>query len=158
MEWVQQNISKFGGNPDNVTLFGESAGGACVHLHTLSKPSQKFFHKAICQSGSAHHEWSIQTDAEAKSKLLAQKLGCTETDSTKILQFLRNVKDLSTLNKHYMDTLNADELRRGLPIVFKPCVEVESVRKYIFIHKAHISDMISQRMNLMFDINNRTKL
>lgn len=36
LRWVQKNISEFGGNPDNVTIFGESAGGGIVHYLTLS--------------------------------------------------------------------------------------------------------------------------
>lgn len=36
LQWVQKNISKFGGNPENVTIFGESAGGASVHSLSLS--------------------------------------------------------------------------------------------------------------------------
>lgn len=40
LKWVQQNINHFGGNADNVTLFGESAGASCVHLH-LTFPASK---------------------------------------------------------------------------------------------------------------------
>lgn len=39
LKWVQENIDKFGGNPDSVTIFGESAGGASVHYHILSPMS-----------------------------------------------------------------------------------------------------------------------
>jgi len=40
LRWVQQNIKQFGGDPGNVTIFGESAGGASVHYHVLSPMSQ----------------------------------------------------------------------------------------------------------------------
>lgn len=127
MQWVQQNIAKFGGNPDNVTLFGESAGGAAVHIHTLSASSRKYFHKAICQSGNAVMEWVMQSQAEEKSKKLAKLLGCNETDSQKILEFFRRYNDYPTLLKEYFRTLTPDEKRRGLPIVFKPNVERDTV-------------------------------
>lgn len=45
--WVSENIATFGGNPKNVTIFGQSAGGASVHLHYLSEKSRKYFHKVI---------------------------------------------------------------------------------------------------------------
>jgi carboxylesterase type B len=40
LRWVQKNIAKFGGNPNRVTIFGESAGGASVHFHLLSPLSK----------------------------------------------------------------------------------------------------------------------
>jgi para-nitrobenzyl esterase len=51
LEWVQQNIAAFGGDPGNVTIFGESAGGVSVHTHLTSPLSRGLFHKAISQSG-----------------------------------------------------------------------------------------------------------
>ncbi|NJN55649.1 MAG: carboxylesterase family protein [Anaerolineae bacterium] len=50
LQWVQENISAFGGDPDNVTIFGESAGGESV-AHMLTSPlARGLFHKAIMQS------------------------------------------------------------------------------------------------------------
>jgi carboxylesterase type B len=43
LRWVQQNIKQFGGDPDNVTIFGISAGGASVHFHLLSPMSTGMF-------------------------------------------------------------------------------------------------------------------
>ena len=52
LKWVHDNIAAFGGDPDNVTIFGESAGGGSV-LSVLSAPSAKgLFHRAIVQSGA----------------------------------------------------------------------------------------------------------
>jgi para-nitrobenzyl esterase len=53
LEWVRDNISAFGGNPDRVTIFGESAGGINVYSLLLSPRAEGLFHAAIAQSGSA---------------------------------------------------------------------------------------------------------
>lgn len=51
LEWVQQNIVSFGGDPANVTIFGESAGGGSVDMLVASQAGKGLFHKAISQSG-----------------------------------------------------------------------------------------------------------
>lgn len=51
IEWVRRNIAAFGGDPDNITIFGQSAGGGCVTAHVTSPVSKGLFQKAIIQSG-----------------------------------------------------------------------------------------------------------
>jgi para-nitrobenzyl esterase len=51
LEWVRDNIAKFGGDPGNVTIFGESGGGAKVSMLLAMPPAKGLFHKAIIQSG-----------------------------------------------------------------------------------------------------------
>ena len=51
LRWVQNNIQSFGGDPDNVTIFGVSAGGMAVNTLMVSPAAQGLFHKAIAQSG-----------------------------------------------------------------------------------------------------------
>jgi para-nitrobenzyl esterase len=52
LEWVQRNIDQFGGDPNNVTIFGESAGGALVNYLMVMPPAKGLFHRAISQSAS----------------------------------------------------------------------------------------------------------
>jgi para-nitrobenzyl esterase len=52
LQWIHRNISTFGGDPDNVTIMGESAGGSCVSLLLLIKEAKGLFHRAIAQSGN----------------------------------------------------------------------------------------------------------
>jgi len=82
LEWVQQNIRHFGGDPNSVTLFGESAGSVSVSLHLLSPLSHNKFHRAILQSGSSNMPWAtlLQTEAKRRSLELATILGCQKTD------------------------------------------------------------------------------
>lgn len=54
LRWVKDNIASFGGDPGNVTIFGESAGGMSVVTLMASPQAQGLFHKAICQSGGGH--------------------------------------------------------------------------------------------------------
>ena len=49
MKWVQDHISKFGGDPEQVTIFGESAGGISIMAHLVSPWSKGLFQKAIVQ-------------------------------------------------------------------------------------------------------------
>lgn len=53
LQWVQQNIARFGGDPSNVTIFGESGGGAKVSLLLAMPAAKGLYHKAIIQSGAA---------------------------------------------------------------------------------------------------------
>ena len=52
LRWIQANIASFGGDPNKVTIFGESAGGMSVCYHLVSPQSVGLFHRAIMQSGS----------------------------------------------------------------------------------------------------------
>lgn len=52
LEWIRDNISKFGGDPDNVTIFGESGGGGKVATLMCMPPAKGLFHKAIIMSGA----------------------------------------------------------------------------------------------------------
>lgn len=76
LRWLQGNVAAFGGNPNSVTLFGLSAGGASVHYHYLSPLSQGVFHRGWSMSGSALCPWTQQEAALEKALRLAALVGC----------------------------------------------------------------------------------
>lgn len=75
--WVRRNIAAFGGNPLNVTIFGESAGGVSVLSHLASPASTGLFNRAIVQSGAYGLRLPTLAQAEEQGNAFAAGLGCT---------------------------------------------------------------------------------
>ena len=75
LRWVQSNIRPFGGDPDNVTIAGQSSGGLSVLVHMISRGSRGLFHRAIVQSGSFALTQQSLAAAEADGQAFAAKAG-----------------------------------------------------------------------------------
>jgi len=89
LKWIQQHIAKFGGNKDQVTLMGMSAGGASVHYHVLSPGSDGLFHRAMAMSGSALCWWANIKTARKHANRLAESLECPTEKSSDLIECLR---------------------------------------------------------------------
>ena len=76
MRWVQRNIRAFGGDADNVTIFGESAGGLSVHSELASPLAAGLFHKAIVESGAYSLSQPSLASAQASGTAFATGAGC----------------------------------------------------------------------------------
>ncbi|XP_065203559.1 esterase E4-like [Planococcus citri] len=105
IRWVSKNIARFGGDPQNVTLIGQSAGSASVHLQMFSPLSKGLFQKAIMQSGSAFSRWAVanETTTKYKNKIILQKTGCDSNDTLEILKCLQSVpaEDLTAIGLQF---------------------------------------------------------
>jgi para-nitrobenzyl esterase len=78
LRWVQRNITKFGGDTDNVTIFGQSAGGLSVHSQLASPAASGLFDRAIAQSGAYSTTFPSQSAAEQSGESAAQNFGCAD--------------------------------------------------------------------------------
>ena len=109
LEWIRDNIRHFGGDPHNVTIFGESAGSVSVSLHLLSPLSRNKFSRAILESGVAIGDWCTVDMKESirRSMDVAEVIGCEKTDDVrKIIQCLMET-DAKTLSDSQWVTLGA---------------------------------------------------
>jgi para-nitrobenzyl esterase len=113
LQWVRRNIAAFGGNPNNVTIFGFSAGGVSVHSMLASPQARGLFHKAIVHSGGSRDsvltarpmradgvDPNYPVSAETIGINFAKSMGIEGTDQAA----LAKLRDLS-----------ADEVLRGAP-------------------------------------------
>uniref|UniRef100_A0AAY4C7K6 Carboxylic ester hydrolase n=3 Tax=Denticeps clupeoides TaxID=299321 RepID=A0AAY4C7K6_9TELE len=79
--WVHRNIKAFGGDPDNITVFGESAGAAGVNFQLISPHNKGLIRRGISQSGVALCPWAINKNPRAFAEQIAKKVGCPTDDS-----------------------------------------------------------------------------
>ncbi len=86
LKWVKENIANFGGDPSNVTIFGESAGGIAVSMLTASPMAKGLFHRAISESGgSMTPPRASLKQAEEQGKDYLSKLGADDIKAARAL-------------------------------------------------------------------------
>ncbi|CAG4935235.1 unnamed protein product [Parnassius apollo] len=126
LKWVKHNISNFGGDPNNVTIFGESAGAASTALHVLSPMSKGLFKRAIPMSGVPFCDWSMAFEPKRKAFVLGKQLGIDTTDTEKLLEFLQNIPverlvgtNPSVVSSEELSTGNLLKMYHFTPVVEK---------------------------------------
>ncbi|CAO1442227.1 unnamed protein product, partial [Diamesa serratosioi] len=124
LKWIQQNIEKFGGNPESVTIFGESAGAASVNHIMMAPMAKGLFHRAISQSGTTMTSWA-DVPRPGLAKMRAIRLGnmmscpTANTSLKKMIDCLRKV-DAKRLTKAFEQFFEWDN---DPIVIFGPVVE-----------------------------------
>ena len=104
LQWIKKNISAFGGDPDNVTIFGESAGAGSVSLIPLIKEADGLYQRVIAESGSVALTYSKE-ECQNLTKLLLEKSGRATMDELTAL----SEEELVSLNEDLNDYNNFPE-------------------------------------------------
>jgi para-nitrobenzyl esterase len=122
LRWVQRNIASFGGNPHNVTVFGESAGGLSTLSQVASPQARGLFQKAIVESGSYNLTQASLSAAEAAGTAFAAKVGCASQTASQISACLRSLPVSTILANEdaagYTPNLNSEVLPQTLGTAF----------------------------------------
>ncbi|KAJ8983203.1 hypothetical protein NQ317_016424 [Molorchus minor] len=130
LQWVQSNIQYFGGDPEKVTIFGQSAGGASVTYQILSPKSEGLFRAGISESGSFLSPWAFQRNQVEITYQTAAYINDSITSDTvstsDLLDFLLSVpaKDLDVASynfKQEQETIDYNQLQQGF--FYAPVVE-----------------------------------
>jgi len=104
LEWVRGNIAGFGGDPANITIFGQSAGGWSV-CHLLASPlGQGLFDQAIIMSGGCECARAV-AQGEAYGREFAARLGCAGDDAAQCLRLKTPAQIIDALGKDWQEML-----------------------------------------------------
>ncbi|ETN61524.1 glutactin [Anopheles darlingi] len=133
LEWVSQNIRFFGGDSSQVTVFGESAGGAAVSALLYSPlVRDTLFSRAIIQSGSIFAPWATCRSPKEGAMDIARRVGC-DRPAESMEDCLRSVSALS-LMQAYNDHKNAQFNITGYPDVAGACIVIGEASPFMPKH------------------------
>lgn len=126
LKWVNENIHSFGGDNKKITIFGHSAGSACVQFISLSPLSTNLFQRVIAQSGSTINKWSYHYENEHHSNLLfdlSKTMGKSLKDEGDLVSFLKTMDKTQLYEKLASYRPKEDLGSRQLDLQFKPIIE-----------------------------------
>lgn len=129
IRWVKDNIQAFGGDPDVITIFGESAGSMSVGLQMFSPQSRGLFKRAIMQSGAPQTASQLQNlvDLKASFKAIADLFECEGDSNVELLECLKRQPAVEFFNKSTEYAQSS-----ALNAVFFPVIDGENTDLFDF--------------------------
>ncbi|WAQ93500.1 EST2E-like protein [Mya arenaria] len=152
LKWIHNNIDSFGGDPNRVTIFGESAGGMSVHLQTMFPSNRGYFQNAIIESGVALQPWIFKdiTENIETARQMAKHLGCSGENTDEVLKCLQQVT-----SEHLIKTLDSQIANAGesMDFSFFPVVDGEFIKRFpaTIVREARETD--NEEVQFMREIN-----
>ncbi|XP_044014784.1 cholinesterase 1-like [Aphidius gifuensis] len=130
LKWVQKNIKKFGGDPNKVTIFGQSSGSDSAMLHQLSPAAKGLFRGVIAMSGVPLNPWGFSSIPRAMEQAfdIGRRIGFDTFDKIELYKRLKN----ATVDELVYATDNQTDSKYQIP-TFGPTYENPSIAKDIFL-------------------------
>jgi len=129
LRWTQKFVKYFGGNPNSVTIAGESAGSASVSTLLLAPQARGLFHRAIGESGSILAPWALDRKPVEAARRIAEIAGCPLEPYLSLLECLRLI-DAKNITNAYFDYMAEDNLKGGLGFGgSSPIIQVAGAQK-----------------------------
>lgn len=135
LRWIQKNIAKFGGDPNNVTVMGQSVGGVSIALSMASPMSKNLYKRAIIMSGVPLVDWTIPFYPVKKAFELGKQLGKDTNDTNILFKYLQSLPaeqlaDTSPSITEYEKLIKKDMFKINH---FVPVVEKDLGQEYFLI-------------------------
>ncbi|CAK1552468.1 unnamed protein product [Leptosia nina] len=146
LRWIKENIAKFGGDPDNITIFGESSGASSVTYLMMAPSAKGLFSKVIAQSGTCFEDWAQARNMKERAFRAAKVLGKDTNDVGELLEFFRGLPALNLTNLTEK-TLTEEEQYRGLPEQFIPVIEKKFRGVEPFMDEDPVQKVLKGRVN-----------
>lgn len=150
LRWVKKNIASFGGNPEEITLSGYSAGSSSVDLMILSKRADGLFKRAVLESGANIAAFSIQPDPTKNAKDYAMMLNFDKYADIEALETFYKTISYEQLNS--VDVMN----RKDSTFLFSPCVE-QNMGEETFLEDSPVNILKSgdfKKVPMLYGFNN----
>ncbi|XP_038219924.1 esterase FE4-like [Zerene cesonia] len=144
LKWIKEHIDDFGGDSNEITVYGESAGAACVEMHLVSE-NESIFNRAILSSGSMFRKAAIGGANEKVPLVIAKELSFETNNVSEALSFLKTTDARFVVNAAYR-----------LKLEYHACVEKEFNGVERFLSDAVRRETLAKakNMSLLIGVNN----